>query len=171
MAIPAKWRMLLATMICYLFYYTGRQTFGFAIPGIEEELGLSKTQLGWISASLLWAYAVGQAVNGQLGDRMGGRRMMSMGAVLAFVTSILVIEMGLGWRWIFRGPVILLFIVGVLYYLVARDRPEDLGLKGLEPDDGRSGTVDEEPVADSSEPAMVRYRDHELLCLPLRRHW
>ena len=42
----AKKRMLLATMFCYLFYYTGRQTFGFAILGIEEELGLSKTTLG-----------------------------------------------------------------------------------------------------------------------------
>ncbi len=38
----AQWRMLLATMFCYLFFYTGRQTFGFAIPGIQEELGFSK---------------------------------------------------------------------------------------------------------------------------------
>ncbi len=49
----AQWRMLLATMFCYLFFYTGRQTFGFAIPGIQEELGLSKTTLGWISAAIL----------------------------------------------------------------------------------------------------------------------
>ncbi len=196
----AKWRMLLATMFCYLFYYTGRQTFGFAIPGIEEELGLSKVELGWASAGLLWAYALGQVVNGQLGDRFGGRRMMSLGAVLsaalnwvvsfgqtavgiglpwlingfaqsmgwapggrlianwwsgdrrglvfglyvfaagcasvlAFVTSITVIEMGLGWRWIFRGPVILLFLVGILYYLVARDRPEDLGFDSEQRED------------------------------------
>ena len=34
----AQWRVLLATMFCYLFYYTGRQTFGFAIPGIQREL-------------------------------------------------------------------------------------------------------------------------------------
>ena len=82
-----KWRMLLATMICYLCYYTGRQTFGFAIPGIEEELGISKTMLGWASAGLLWAYAVGQAINGQLGDRIGGRRMMPLGAVLSRVST------------------------------------------------------------------------------------
>lgn len=31
----AQWRMLLAAMFCYLFFYTGRQTFGFAIPGIR----------------------------------------------------------------------------------------------------------------------------------------
>ena len=44
-------------MFCYLFYYTGRQSFGFAIPGIEKELGLDKQTLGWISAAMLWAYA------------------------------------------------------------------------------------------------------------------
>ncbi|MGH3589254.1 MAG: MFS transporter, partial [Pseudonocardia sp.] len=61
-----KWRMLLAAMFCYLFFYTGRQTFGFAIPGIQEDLGLSKTTLGAISGALLWCYAVGQMVNGNL---------------------------------------------------------------------------------------------------------
>ena len=80
----ARRRVLLATMFCYLFYYTGRQTFGFAIPGIEEEFGLSKTSLGWVSATLLWCYALGQAVNGNLGDAFGGRRMMSLGATLSF---------------------------------------------------------------------------------------
>ena len=36
----AQWRMLLAAMFCYLFFYTGRQTFGFAIPGIQAEFGV-----------------------------------------------------------------------------------------------------------------------------------
>jgi OPA family glycerol-3-phosphate transporter-like MFS transporter len=79
----AQWRMLLATMFCYLFFYTGRQTFGFAIPGIQQELGLSKATLGWVSAAMLWTYALGQSVNGNLGDKYGGRRLMSLGAVLS----------------------------------------------------------------------------------------
>ena len=70
-------------MFCYLFFYTGRHSFGFAIPGIEEELGISKTTLGWVSAALLWSYAVGQSINGNLGDKFGGRRMMSVGALLS----------------------------------------------------------------------------------------
>jgi len=76
-----------AVMFCYLFYYTGRQTFGFAIPGIEAELGLSKAALGWISAALLWSYAIGQMINGNLGDKFGGRRMMCAGAVASFVLN------------------------------------------------------------------------------------
>ena len=185
--------MLLLTMMCYLFYYTGRQTFGFAMPGIEAELGIDKEKLGWISAALLWSYAIGQAINGNLADKYGGRRMMSVGAVLstmlnwvtsfgtsfvsliipwglngyvqsmgwapgsrvisnwwpsetrgraygfyvfaaglssvlAFVCSMVILELGFDWRWIFRLPVIALLLAGVLYYLLARDRPQDIGL-------------------------------------------
>ncbi|MHC4582280.1 MAG: MFS transporter [Planctomycetota bacterium] len=185
--------MLLATMFCYLFYYTGRQTFGFAIPLIEKELGLSKTTLGYFGTSLLWAYAIGQAINGNLGDKYGGRLMMSLGAVLscgfnwivslgvgfwslfipwtgngfvqsmgwapgsrvlsnwwgrhergrafgffmfaagmssvlAFITSLVVLKtLDLDWRWIFRLPVLLLLAGGIVYYLIVRDRPQDLG--------------------------------------------
>ncbi len=79
----AQWRILWATMLCYFFYYTGRQTFGFAIPGIEQELGIGKAGLGWVSSAMLWSYAAGQAVNGNLGDRFGGRRMMNLGALLS----------------------------------------------------------------------------------------
>jgi OPA family glycerol-3-phosphate transporter-like MFS transporter len=193
----AQWRMLLATMFCYLFFYTGRQTFGFAIPGIQEELGVSKATLGWASAAMLWAYAIGQWINGNLGDKFGGRYMMSIGAVLscalnwvvsfgssltslivpwaangyaqsmgwapgsrvlsnwwghnergkafglyvfaagmssvlAFTTATLIIEFELGWRWIFRLPVLLLLLGGAAYFLMVRDRPEDLGFEPLD---------------------------------------
>jgi OPA family glycerol-3-phosphate transporter-like MFS transporter len=79
----AQLRILFATMFCYLFYYTGRQSFGFAMPGIESELGINKATLGGINAALLWTYAIGQAINGNLGDKFGGRVMMSTGAALS----------------------------------------------------------------------------------------
>lgn len=82
-----KWKALLGVSFCYLFYYTGRQTFGFAIPGIQKELGLSKEMLGWVSAAMLWACAVGQSINGNLGDRFGGRIMMFAGALLSFAAN------------------------------------------------------------------------------------
>ena len=191
----AQWRMLLATMFCYLFFYTGRQTAGFAIPGIHEELGISLTMLGWMSATLFWCYAVGQFINGNLGDLLGARVMMSSGAViscalnwvvsfgqgvstlfipwgangfaqsmawapgsrlisnwwghhergkafgfyvfaagmssvLAFTTSLIVLDvLQLGWRWIFRLPVLLMLVGGATYFFIARNRPEDLGFQ------------------------------------------
>lgn len=192
-----QWRMLLITMFCYLFFYTGRQTFGFAIPGIQAELGLTSATLGWISTAMLWAYAIGQAINGNLADKFGGRRVMSLGAILScgtnwaasfasgfaslilpwgmngyfqalgwapgsrlisnwwgtsergkvyglyvfaagcasilsYVTSLLVIEvLSLDWRWIFRLPVLLMLAGGIIFYIVARDRPSDLGYEEL----------------------------------------
>ncbi|WP_198400291.1 MFS transporter [Bradyrhizobium pachyrhizi] len=191
-----KWTALLGVSFCYLFYYLGRQTFGFAIPGIQRELGLSKEMLGWVSASMLWAYALGQSINGNLGDKWGGRVMMLAGAVLSFAANwatslsggfvalllawglngyfqamgfapgsrllsnwwghrhrgfvysfyvgmsgfssvlayfvpiIILGTLGLDWRWIFRLSVFLMLFGAVVMFLVVRERPEDLGLKG-----------------------------------------
>ena len=213
----AQWRMLLAAMFCYLFFYTGRQTFGFAIPGIQKEFGLSKEMLGWASTALLWCYAVGQAINGNLGDKFGGRRVMTAGAilscaanwvvsfavgfkslaipwgingyfqalgwapgsrllsnwwgagergkvygfyvfaagcasVLSFITSIIVVNvLHLDWRWIFRLPVLLMLLGGIAFYLIARERPEDLGFKS--PDTGVANAEDANNAHDAHEPA------------------
>ena len=102
-----KWTALLGVSFCYLFYYTGRQTFGFAIPGIQKDLGLSKEMLGWASAAMLWAYAVGQSINGNLGDKFGGRTMMLVGAVLSFAanwaTSFATTFIGLLLAWGLNG--------------------------------------------------------------------
>lgn len=191
-----------AVMFCYLFYYTGRQTFGFAIPGIQAELGIDKQTLGWISAAMLWAYAAGQMINGNLGDKFGGRRMMCLGAVasfllnwltsfgigfkslaaawganglaqsmgwapgsrlvsnwfgahergrafgmyvlaaglssvLSFITSLVVLDvLHLDWRWIFRLPVILMLLGGLVVWIIARDRPSAAGFADLQDEAG-----------------------------------
>lgn len=102
-----KWRMLLATMFCYLFFYTGRQTFGFAIPGIQADLGLSKGTLGAISGAMLWCYAAGQMLNGNVADKFGGRRLMTLGAILSTIlnwcTSFAVGTKSLAFFWCANG--------------------------------------------------------------------
>lgn len=104
-----KWRVLIGAMFCYLFFYTGRQTFGFAIPGIEEEFNVSKAALGGVSAVMLWAYAVGQAINGNLADKFGGRKLMTLGAILSTIlnwaTSFAVGIKSLGLFWGLNGYV------------------------------------------------------------------
>lgn len=82
-----KWRALIGVTFCYLFYYAGRQTFGFAIAGIQHDNGLSKFQIGWISATMLWCYAGGQFINGNLGDKLGGKTMMVVGALLSLTAN------------------------------------------------------------------------------------
>jgi MFS transporter, OPA family, sugar phosphate sensor protein UhpC len=82
-----KWRALIGVTLCYLFYYTGRQTLGFAVAGIQHDYGLSKYEIGWISATMLWCYAAGQFINGNLGDKLGGKTMMLAGAVLSLAAN------------------------------------------------------------------------------------
>ncbi|WP_408269670.1 MFS transporter [Paraburkholderia agricolaris] len=82
-----KWRALIGVTFCYLFYYTGRQTLGFAVAGLQHDYGLSKYQIGWISATMLWCYAGGQFINGNLGDKLGGKTMMIAGAVLSLAAN------------------------------------------------------------------------------------
>jgi MFS transporter, OPA family, glycerol-3-phosphate transporter len=199
-----QWRVLLALMGGYLFYYTGRLAIGHAMPLMEVELGYSKERLGWLVAAALATYGVGQAVNGNLGDWLGGRLMVTLGAVgsmllcwlfsfmdaatwllimwaangfvqsmgwapggrlisvwwprqrrglafglymlsagmatvLVWVTSDLVLGLfdaddPSRWRWLFRLPTLALGASGVVFYLLVRDRPEDVGLSS--PPDG-----------------------------------
>jgi sugar phosphate permease len=82
-----KWRALIGVTFCYLFYYTGRQTLGFAVAGIQHDYGLSKYEIGWISATMLWCYAGGQFINGNLGDKLGGKTMMIAGAILSLAAN------------------------------------------------------------------------------------
>jgi sugar phosphate permease len=81
----AQWRVLLALMFCYLFYYLGRHNYGWAFPYLEAELGLTYKQLGVFSMVLLLSYGIGQFINGNLGDKFGGRKMMTMGGLFSVV--------------------------------------------------------------------------------------
>ena len=195
----AQWRMLLALMFVYLFYYTGRQNYGWALSRLQQDLGLSMAQLGWISFAMLMTYGVGQFINGNLGDKFGGRTMMTLGGLLsaglnwltsfgtsfwtilapwaangyaqsmgwapgsrmlsnwwphekrgkafgwyvfaAGCSSILIFALGaaitamhLSWEWVFRLPVLLLAVACVVFYFVARNKPQDLGFPPVEDD-------------------------------------
>lgn len=78
-----QWRVLLGLMFTYLFFYTGRQNFGWAMSSMSESLGYSMQRLGWISSAVLITYGLGQFVNGNLGDKFGGRAMVTAGGLLS----------------------------------------------------------------------------------------
>lgn len=213
-----RWLMLFVTMFGYLFFYSGRLTFGFAIPGIRAETGLNNASLGVISTAMLWCYAVGQAINGNLADKFGGRRIMSLGALgstclnwvtslgggsaslaipwaangyfqamgwasggrvinswwpsstrgrtyafytfaagvgstVAFGAAALVVDVwDLDWRWIFRLPPLLMLVGGVVFFVLVRDRPAEVGLPA--PDE----RTDRDRDAPEAEGSWTRYR-------------
>lgn len=85
-----RWRMLLLTMFCYLFFYTGRHNFGWAAHDLAESLQVSFTKIGWISFTMLAGYAFGQLVNGRLADRFSPRHLITVGGLLSVLMNILI---------------------------------------------------------------------------------
>ena len=227
------WRILLAAMFCYLFFYTGRQAFGFAIPGIQKEFGWTKATIGTISGIALWSYAAGQMVNGNLVDKFGGRRLMALGAVLStalciiasfqasvagmaialgangfvqamgwsaggrvisnwwshrergksfgyytlaaglasvlvFVTSTLTITtFGLDWQWLFRVPVLLMLLGGVVFFLVARETPSSAGVVPPASFTADADNADHDPANGTQVSSLTRYK----AVLSIRKIW
>lgn len=83
-----QWRMLFATMFCYLFFYTGRHNFGWAAKGMAAELAINFEQIGWISFSMLLGYALGQLINGNLADRLSPKVMIVTGGALSIACNL-----------------------------------------------------------------------------------
>lgn len=203
----AQWGTLFALMFVYLFYYTGRQNFGWALSSMQVNLGLSMSQLGWISFGMLMTYGIGQFINGNLGDKFGGRLMITLGGLLSCVlnwvtsfgttfwsiftpwaangyaqsmgwapgsrmlsnwwpheergkafgwyvfaagsSSVLIFAIGAGiaamhlsWEWVFRLPVLLLAVACIVFYIIARNKPEDRGYTPIHDDPNHSRPKD-----------------------------
>lgn len=92
----AQRRTFLLMWITYASFYFGRVNYGVAQPGLLAEGGLSKVQAGAIASAMLAAYALGQIVNGSLGERLGARRMIFAG-LLGSALANLIFSLGSGW--------------------------------------------------------------------------
>jgi len=75
--------------ITYASFYLGRVNISVAMPGIMEEYGLSKTNMGWVLTGLFALYAIGQFVNGQLGDKLNSRRIITIGLLSSAILNIM----------------------------------------------------------------------------------
>ncbi len=82
-------RVFISIWITYGTFYLTRVNMSIAIPGIMEEFGYSKTLLGGILTCLFATYAIGQFINGQLGDKFGARRFISLGLLCSGILNIL----------------------------------------------------------------------------------
>ena len=63
----------------YGSFYFCRTNISAALPGIEQEFGFTKAELGWVLASLKITYAAGQLINGQLAERYSPRVLLALG--------------------------------------------------------------------------------------------
>src|SRR6202049_4376354 len=69
----------------YMITYMDRVNLASAVPVIQRDMGFSMITIGWIFASFRWGYAMFQIPGGWLGDRIGGRRGLSVVVVWGLV--------------------------------------------------------------------------------------
>ena len=72
-------RTIIATMVGYALFYFVRKNFSLAMPGLEADLGISKTSLGIFLTLNGVVYGLSRFVNGILADRMNARWYMAIG--------------------------------------------------------------------------------------------
>jgi sugar phosphate permease len=76
---PAQAQVIWVLWATYGAFYFCRSNISAAIPGMEAELGLSKTEIGTILGGLKLAYGAGQLINGQLAERVSPRLLLAIG--------------------------------------------------------------------------------------------
>ncbi len=83
-----QWRMLFATMIGYTLFYFMRKNFSFAMPGLEQDCGLSKSMLGNFLFAGGIVYGISKFVNGIVGDKVNPKRMLCFGLLVCTLVSV-----------------------------------------------------------------------------------
>lgn len=80
--IPYWWRVVAIFFFGWVALYAGRLVLGPVMPHIEQEFGLSKTQLGAIMSLFFMTYTLLQVPSGILGDIMGRKNILVPGFML-----------------------------------------------------------------------------------------
>lgn len=84
------WRLrtFYAMYIGYAFFYFTRKSFTFAMPAMQEHLGMDKFQLGLLGTILSLTYGASKFLSGILGDKSNPRYFMSIGLILTGIFNI-----------------------------------------------------------------------------------
>jgi len=82
-------KIFLILWITYASFYIGRVNISVALPGMMAEFGWTKADVGAIGTALFWAYAIGQFINGQLGDKFGSRVIITVGLTVSALMNLL----------------------------------------------------------------------------------
>lgn len=100
-------RTLVMTIVGYALFYFVRKNLSIAIPYLNEEIGVSKTDLGLFLTLHGLIYGLSKFFNGIWGDRSNARYFMVIGLVLSGVSNVFFglssSVMTLGIFWILNG--------------------------------------------------------------------
>lgn len=85
---PGQRTALWVLWLTYGSFYFCRNNLGVALPGLGQELGYTKAQLGTVLMALKLAYGVGQLVNGQLAEQFSPRRLLALGLLASAALNV-----------------------------------------------------------------------------------
>ena len=84
-----RFRIFTVSWLTYAAYYLGRVNLAVALPAIRDQYQWSKASVGLIGSALYWVYALGQLVNGHLGDRHSARRLVAIGLAASALLNLI----------------------------------------------------------------------------------
>lgn len=84
------WLTLLSFGLTYLFFYNGRQNINLVKTLMEAEFQSNLGTIGTVSSALFWCYAFGQLVSGQMGAKLGYKRLMIAGVLSSAVLNVVI---------------------------------------------------------------------------------
>lgn len=101
-----RWRIGGLLGVGVLINYFDRISLSVAAPQLQEQLGLTAADLGWLFSAFFWSYALLQIPAGLILDRVGVTRVGRWGAVLWGVASA-VTAVASGFTGIFAARLLL----------------------------------------------------------------
>jgi len=84
-----RFRILYSIFFGYAFYYLTRKSFTFAMPGMIADLGLDKSQLGFLGTILSISYGISKFASGMISDCSSPRYFMALGLICTGITNLL----------------------------------------------------------------------------------
>lgn len=81
-------RAFILTWICYASYYLTRKNLAVVKSRLHTDLGVSTFELASLDTAYLIAYAAGQFLSGAVGDRIGSRRLLTLGLIGSASTAL-----------------------------------------------------------------------------------
>lgn len=85
---PRRWLVAVVMMVAALMDLLDGTVLNVALPTIQRDLGASGDQLAWVVSAYLLAFAAFLITAGQLGDRLGRRRMFLLGTAAFGAASL-----------------------------------------------------------------------------------
>lgn len=83
-----RYRILYSMFFGYAFYYFTRKSFTFAMPGLIQDLGFDKSQLGFLGSVFAITYGISKFTSGVFSDQTSPRYFMALGLILTGICNV-----------------------------------------------------------------------------------